>query len=346
LEDNAAVIIVLTRWHEEDLAGKLLAQMLENGEFAQPWQVLMLSARAEAYSEPEREKAPWLPERDALGRQPGEPLWPEKHDGRDLQIVEAGVGPYDFGSLYQQRPYAKKGGTFEEDWFHVIAEAPPGEQVVKRVRCWDKAATSGGGAWTAGVLMSRLKNGRIVVEHVARGQWSTFQRESRMLEMARLDLQRPGPRTVVRHPQDPGSAGLDSARATNAKLAAAGVEGHFEPVTGSKEVRAGPWSSACEAGIVDLVAGGWNRPFVEEHVSFPRGTFKDQVDASSDAYAQVGIYGITIPMSDMPQDQRRGNRWDVVGAAESEDPAFVGVGIGPKAPAASGTGSRWGVMGG
>jgi len=345
LEDNAAVIIVLTRWHEQDLAGRLLQQMLENGEFAQDWQVLLLAARAEQYSEEERARAPWLPERDPLGRKPGQPLWPDKQGDWELSVVEAGVGSYDWGSLYQQRPYAKTGGTFEEGWFNIIQEPPSADLVVARARCWDKAATAGGGAHTAGVLMSRLKNGRIVVEHVARGQWSTFQREEKMLEMARLDMLRPGPRTVVWHPQDPGSAGLDSARATNAKLAKEGIEGHFEPVTGSKETRAGPWSSACEAGIVDLVQAGWNRPFVLEHVSFPKGTFKDQVDAASDAYAQVGIYGVSIPMSDMPQDRNRANRWDIVG--DTGELADVVTGVGPLAAMQAATeraASRWGVM--
>jgi predicted phage terminase large subunit-like protein len=92
---------------------------------------------------------------------------------------------------------------------------------------------------------------------------------------------------TIWHPQDPGSAGKDSAQDTNIKLAQAGFEAHFEPVTGDKTVRAGPWSSACEAGRVRLVRGGWNEAFVEEHIAFPMGRLKDQVDAADGAYSKI-----------------------------------------------------------
>jgi len=136
------------------------------------------------------------------------------------------------------------------------------------------------------VCMSLGADGIIYVEHVARGQWSQHEREEEMLQMARLDAEHRG-YTVIWHPQDPGSAGKDSAQATNEKLSMAGFEAHFEPVTGDKSVRAGPWSSACEAGIVRLVRGGWNEAFIDEHVAFPMGRLKDQVDASSDAFLRV-----------------------------------------------------------
>jgi len=282
LESKAAVVVVLTRWHGDDLAGRLLEQMAAGEAGAEPWTVLLLAERAEAYTAEERAAAPWLPESDPLGRAPGAPLWAEKHDAAEMAIIEEAVGPYNWASLYQQRPYLREGGMFRREWFVVVDEPPL--EVVTRVRCWDKAATAGGGAFSSGVCMSRGADGLLYVEHVVRGQWSTYQREAMLLRTANLDREvRPG-RTVTWHPQDPGSAGLDSARATNAKLAEGGHEVHFEPVMGSKEVRAGPWSSALEAGMVRLVRGGWNQAFIEEHVSFPRGVFKDQVDAASDAF--------------------------------------------------------------
>jgi len=56
-------------------------------------------------------------------------------------------------------------------------------------------------------------------------------------------------------------------------------------------VRAGPWSSALEAGIVRLVRGGWNEVYIENHVAFPMGRFKDDVDASSGAYSKLDQSG-------------------------------------------------------
>ena len=66
-----------------------------------------------------------------------------------------------------------------------------------------------------------------------------------------------------------------------------GFEAHFEPVTGSKEVRAGPLSSMCEGGGVRLVKGGWNHDFIEEHIPFPKGKYDDQVDGSSSAFEEL-----------------------------------------------------------
>ena len=87
------------------------------------------------------------------------------------------------------------------------------------------------------------------------------------------------------HQQDPGGAGLDSARDTNKALA--GLPAHFEPVTGDKETRADPWSSALEADNVRLLKGSWNQAFVDEHLSFPKGKNDDQVDAASSAYTKL-----------------------------------------------------------
>ncbi|CAK0775044.1 hypothetical protein CCP3SC1AL1_770001 [Gammaproteobacteria bacterium] len=167
-----------------------------------------------------------------------------------------------------------------------MVEEPPGN-IVQRIRYWDKAATAGGGAFSCGVLMGITDNRTIVVEHVERGQWSQYEREERILRCAKLDQERPGVRSVIWHEQEPGSAGKDSAQDTNTKLAEAGFEAHFAPVTGDKVVRAGPWSSSCEAGRVRLVRGGWNESYIEEHLSFPLGRLKDQVDASSGAHNKL-----------------------------------------------------------
>jgi predicted phage terminase large subunit-like protein len=127
----------------------------------------------------------------------------------------------------------------------------------------------------------------VYVLHVARGQWSSYERELQMVQTAQLDAKRPGPPVLIWHEQEPGSGGKESAEATNRRMASAGFAAHFEPVTGSKESRAEPWSSQAEGGGIRLLRGGWNAPYVEEHVSFPKGKFKDQVDASDGAFGKL-----------------------------------------------------------
>jgi predicted phage terminase large subunit-like protein len=310
LEDGGAVIGMFTRWHADDWAGRLLRNMVSNPK-AERWTPMTLMAvwesvdsgqwavgseegaglrPARTFEEYQREQllnGSWVEREDPLGRKAGEALWPEKYNAEDLAMIREAVGPYDWEALYQQRPYSRQGNMFRREWFAIVEEGP--KEAVVRVRAWDKAGTAGGGAFTSGVCMSRTVNGLIYVEHVVRGQWSQFQREEEMLHTARLDGEMRTGATVIWHPQDPGSAGKDSAQSTNEKMANAGFEAHFEPVTGDKEVRAGPWSSALEAGIVRLVRGGWNEAFIEEHVAFPMSRFKDQVDASSDAYEKVRV---------------------------------------------------------
>jgi predicted phage terminase large subunit-like protein len=295
LEDGAVVIGMLTRWHGDDWAGRLLRTMAIDPR-ADRWVVVSLPALAQAPSEVKDWDAYqtaklmegiWVEQGDALGRKAGQALWPAKYDEGDLERIRANIGAYDFEALYQQQPFLRLGNLFKRDWFPVAEEAPV-ENLVKRVRYWDKAG-SVGGDYTVGVLLGITENETIYVEHVARGQWTPGEREAAILRTAQEDLRRPGPRVEIWHPQDPGSAGLDSAQATNRMLARAGIEAHFEPVTGDKVLRAGPWSTACEAGQVRVVRGGWNTDYIEEHVAFPKGKYDDQVDGSSGAFGKLAV---------------------------------------------------------
>jgi predicted phage terminase large subunit-like protein len=225
---------------------------------------------------------------DPLGREAGEALWPEKYSAEDLERIRANVGDYDFEALYQQRPYRRSGNMFKREWFAIVEALPKPEEVVGRIRAWDKAGTASGegGDWAVGVRMSITRDDVVYVEHVSRGRYTPLGREEEILRCAKVDREQFGEVTIW-HQQDPASAGLDSAQATSLALAKKGFTARFEPVTGDKEVRAGPWSTACQSGRVRLVLGGWNSAFIEEHVAFPKGKFDDQVDAASWGYVRL-----------------------------------------------------------
>lgn len=105
LEPNAAIVLILTRWHYDDLAGRLLAQSAEGGEY---WEHINLPALAI--------------ENDPLGRQPGEALWPERYDVDRLREIETSVGPYWFSALYQQNPVPLGAGIFAREDFRYYEE--------------------------------------------------------------------------------------------------------------------------------------------------------------------------------------------------------------------------------
>ncbi len=291
LEPFAAIILFFTRWHPDDQAGKLIARMVEDPTTDQ-WDIVFLPALAlgdfptsvEAQREKMREGV-YLPMADPLGRKPGEALWPGRFGEKWLEAKKANIDLYEFEALYQQMPYLREGGFFKREWFTIVDNGP-GKDAVMRIRYWDKASTPGGGDFTAGVLISKDKDGNYFVEHVARGQWSPGDRDRKMAEIGKQDYEQFGA-FAIWHQQDPGSAGKDSAQSTSAVLAEAGLTARFEPVTGDKEVRAGPLSSAAQAGKVKIVKAAWNGPFLDELTSFPKGRFDDQADAGASAYNKV-----------------------------------------------------------
>lgn len=113
LTPDGRIIVVMTRWHEDDLVGRLLQKEkdeIQAGEHeGERWTVINFPAIAE--------------EDDILGRKEGEPLWPEYgFDQKVMERIRRQVGPYVFGSLYQQRPSAAAGSLFKREYFQYYRE--------------------------------------------------------------------------------------------------------------------------------------------------------------------------------------------------------------------------------
>jgi hypothetical protein len=105
LMPDAAIVLVQTRWHPDDLAGRLIDAMHSGGE---QWEIVSLPALA---TSPE----------DPLGRAVGEPLWPEWFDKAELDAIHASVGERDWMSLYQQEP--QSGTEFFSDIMFLVEGA-------------------------------------------------------------------------------------------------------------------------------------------------------------------------------------------------------------------------------
>ena len=128
LEPGGSVIVIQTRWHEDDLAGRLVAEEPEQ------WEVINLPALAE--------------EDDAMGRNPGEALCPERYDENALGAIRTTMGSEAWSALYQQRPQPEGGGRFQrrhfrywsprtdgQNKFYSLAD-PDGLTLVKQSDCW------------------------------------------------------------------------------------------------------------------------------------------------------------------------------------------------------------------
>lgn len=265
--EKSAIIVVMQRLHEEDVSGLILSE-----DFGYEHLCLPMEFESErrcvtsiGFADPRIED--------------GELLFPERFPIEVVERDKKMLGSLATAGQFQQRPAPRSGGFFQWDKFEIVPAGPV--KVRRRVRFWDKAGTKDGGAFTAGVRMALAMDGGWYVEDVVRGQWSAGKREAIIKQTATLDP----PGTIVWVEQEPGSGGKESAEATIRNLA--GFAAHADRVTGSKEERALPYAVQVEAGNVKLIDGAWVSEFIEEHKTFPRGKFKDQVDAAAGAFSKL-----------------------------------------------------------
>jgi predicted phage terminase large subunit-like protein len=159
LKPLGSTILIQTRWHEDDLAGRILAEM-DRG-FDQ-WEIVSLPAEAL--------------EDDALGRSPGEMLWGDDTYGyaRHLQHEKETQPPRNWAALFQQNPVPGTGNYFEENWLRPYSEMPPIENL-HIYGASDFAVTSNGGDYTAHLVVGIDQNNKMYLLDVWRKRTSTDQ---------------------------------------------------------------------------------------------------------------------------------------------------------------------------
>lgn len=257
---DPAMVLIMQRLHEQDLAGRLLAK---GG-----WEHICFPMRFEAERSDPRDHR----------TEPGGLLWPELWPEEKVRHEEMELGPYGTAGQLQQRPAPEGGGLFKRHWFKIVDETPA---QALRCRGWDTASTEGGGDYTAGVKISRTAEGLFYVEHVYRDQIGPAMVDKTIHSLATFD----GRGCRVREEQEPGSSGKAVTAARSRTLA--GYDYSGVPVTGDKVTRARPFRAQCEAGNVRLVRGEWNEGYIQELCVFPAGAHDDQVDASSCAFNEL-----------------------------------------------------------
>jgi len=278
-EPDAAIVIIQTRWHEDDLTGWLLTQ--EQGEEPEQWHVVCLPGISD--------DLPGFPEscivEPDFRERHGEALCPERYPVSKLRKIKARIGEYHFEALYQQQPTSKKGLFFDVSKLEIVDAIPANND---SCRGWDQAATAGDGDNTAGVKIANGNDGFFYVMDVVKGQWDTATRDRIIKQTAEMD----GLETYIVGEQEPGSGG--KGQAENFVRMLAGFAVSTQPSSGTKMVRADAYSSQINAGNVKILRGDWNRDYIEELRKFPRGTRDDQVDASSLAFNKINITGTGI----------------------------------------------------
>ena len=144
LMPKASIILILTRWSDDDLAGRLLAEAKIGGD---KWEVISLQAIAG--------------EEDLLGRKKGEALWPQWYPEPVLQQIKRTLGPRAWSALYQQEPVEDEGQFFKREWIDrntydkgaLLKRVHDGTKHLKVYGASDYAVTPGGGDYTVHLVV-------------------------------------------------------------------------------------------------------------------------------------------------------------------------------------------------
>jgi predicted phage terminase large subunit-like protein len=278
-EPTTAVVMTMSRWHQDDPAGRLLDQQRAR------WTVLDLPAEAE--------------ENDALGREVGEPLWPELRGADWLQEKREELGSYGFASLLQGRPRPREGGMFKWAWWQLLEDVPA---MGPMIRYWDLAGTEPKGRghdpdYSAGTLVCRMQDKRTAIIDVTRFRKSVASRDAELERIAREDLSAFRGRVRWWIETEAGIAGEERTAALVRRLQALGMPVSTEHPTGKKVHRAEPMASMAEAGNVVLCPGDWRDPFRAEAADFPNGKHDDQIDSAAGAIAKLSSPAPSVSFS-------------------------------------------------
>lgn len=282
LEPGAVVIIVATRWVQNDIHGRIeRLQAMTGRDF---FKIIKLPAIAG--------------EGDIIGREPGEVLFPQRYTKEAILEIKTDVGSRWFEAMFQQNPLGDENAVVSAEWFRplnmeawlpILEEASKPHLQASRFRWgryWDFASTKNGGDYTSGTLAlwdSLLDHFYIV--DISRGQWSPAKAEAAFQTAAESDY-RLSQGLKLGMEEEPGSSGKYSARHFQ-KLLSEKIKGktlHASKATTSKLLNAQPLLAAAEAGKVFMVEGHWNSAFIEEVTTFPESAHDDQMDSTSGCF--------------------------------------------------------------
>jgi predicted phage terminase large subunit-like protein len=296
LAPGGAVILISTRWHEDDLAGWLLKEHPEEN-----WTVLNLPAIAER-DEPG-------------GRKEGEALWSSRFPIETLERIKEAVGGAAWQALYQGRPAAAEGAMFRRAWWKISATVPETfERIVLSLdTAFKQKSTSD---WSVGITLGVAQSAFYILDiWRERVDFPELQRKVNAL------AERWRPNQILIEDQASGQSLTQSLQASS-RLPVKPIK-----VDRDKVSRAAAILPLIEAGRVVLPAGAeWMAQFVDECATFPNGAYDDCVDALSQCLNYLSGVGATGHVAYMNLQKARAS---VAAGVTVEDAAkSAGVAVG------------------
>lgn len=262
LEKDACVLITMTRWHEDDLAGRLLEKAKKDPD-ADQWHVINYPALYD-------EEANNLDETDP--RKHGEALWPAKYDEKQLRSIKATVGSYEWNALYNQTPSSPGGTIIKRDWLKYY-DTPP-RKFDRVILSWDLTFKEGKDKdFMVGQAWGEKGADKYLLDEI-RGQFGFTEtlQTVRKFKAKHLDA-----KTVLIEDKANGPAIIDSLKREISGIIP------IQP-SGSKSERLYAVEPLFQAGNIYLPSSAsFTHDFVEELVSFPKAKYDDRVDTCTQA---------------------------------------------------------------
>lgn len=286
---RGGILAVGTRWHENDLLGKLL-QAFKAGPGTQGyerWTVVCMPAEAEDHDVLGRHptsdvglfaKLPENPTQAELEAAIGDPLWPEGgYDREWIRTTRPGKGSYTWAALYQQRPSPAEGGIIKKGWIQRYEDTPDVVDFI--ATSWDMSFKKTGTSFVVGQVWARVGGDFYLLDQV-RKKMDFVETCAEFRAMAKR-----WPEARAHYVEDKanGSAVISALRKEIPGIIAVEPEG-------GKESRLFAVSPIFEAHNVHVPADEpWADDLIYEAICFPNAPNDDQVDAMSQALVRMAV---------------------------------------------------------
>jgi len=258
---SGAIVLIMHRLHEDDLAGHVMAQ--------EEWDVVRLPAIGEA---DEVHRVETVFGSQVFGRKAGEALHPEREPQEMLAQLRRTLGEYNFAGQYQQAPTPLGGGMVKAAWFKTYATNELPEKFDQIVQSWDTANKA-----------SELSDFSVCTS------WGIKGKNLYLLHVMRRRMEYPKLKRAVCEQCEAFAASVvlieDKASGTQLiqKLVADGVHAvtRYQPQS-DKIMRMHAQTAMIENGFVHLPKeAAWLAEYLHELTVFPKGKHDDQVDSTA-----------------------------------------------------------------
>jgi predicted phage terminase large subunit-like protein len=285
LQPNAAIVIVMTRWHMRDLTGKLVKRMLADPTGDQ-WEVIELPA---TFGEDTEED-------------PLRSLWPEFWSTEELRRTKSGLSVAQWNAQYLQNPTSEEGALVKREWWRIWQQPEPPECEYV-IQSWDtafskKEAADYSACTTWGVFETVNDDGVTVSNIILLDAYRERMDFPKLKQMALQMYNERTPDALIVEAKASGTSLIQELRSVGIPVQ------EFTPTRGNdKTVRLNAVSDMFASGMVWCPDMRWAEEVVDEVASFPMGENDDYVDCTTQAllrFRQGGFIRMATDYEETP----------------------------------------------